>query len=218
MTALVLALRGAAAVAVLTSLAGGLPPIVRVGLAAVFGLWAMIAAGVAVPDDVTWLIAARELVIGATLGIVAVVPFVAARFAGALVDRVNAQARLVGAHGPYGALFGVLAAAVFVGIDGHVAFVTAIADSFAAVPAIAETQPRVLDALGALIGAGVRLAVPWLVTALVVELAVGVGARVAGRTGLHAPVAAAVPAALAMMTAALISTLAIAMAALIRAG
>ncbi len=218
MTALVLALRGAAAVAVLTSLAGGIPGIVRVGLAAVFGLWAMIAAGMAVPDDVTWLIAARELVIGATLGIVAVVPLLAARIAGSLVDLVNGPGRLAAGRGPYGALFGVLAAAVFVGIDGHVAFVTAIAESFAAVPAIAETQPRVLDALGALIGAGVRLAVPWLVTAMVVELAMGVGARVAGRTGLHAPVAAAVPAALAMMTAALISTLAIAIAALIRAG
>lgn len=217
MSMLILALRGAAAVAVLTTLAGGLPSLVRLGLAVVFGLWTMLAAGSTVPDDAGLVIAARELVIGATLGIVAVVPLLAAKLAGQLVDLVALGTHARGARGPYATLFGVLAAAVFVGIDGHVTFVTSIAESFATVPAITEVQPRVLDALGALIAAGVKLAVPWLVTAVVVELAVGAGARVAGRTALHAPVAAAVPAALAMMTAALISTLAIALAAMIRA-
>jgi len=216
MSTLVLALRGAAAIAVLTTLAGGIPSLVRLGLAVVFGLWAMLAAGVAVPEDAGLVLAARELVIGATLGIVAVVPLLAARFAGQLVDVVALGAQARGQRGPYASLFGVLAAAVFVGIDGHVGFVTAIAESFATVPAITDVQPRVVEALGGLIAAGVKLAVPWLVTAVVVELAVGAGTRVAGRTALHAPVAAAVPAALAMMTAALISTLAIAMAALIR--
>lgn len=216
MSMLILALRGAAAVAVLTTLAGGLPSIVRLGLAAMFGLWSMLAAGATVPDDGGLLIAARELVIGATLGIVAAVPLLAARVAGQLVDLVAFGTHARGARGPYSTLFAVLAAAVFVGIDGHVTFATTIADSFAAVPAITEVQPRVLDALGALIAAGVTLAVPWLVTAVVVELAMGSGSRVAGRTFLHAPVAAAVPAALAMMTAALISTLAIAIAASIR--
>ncbi len=217
MSTLILALRGAAAVAVLTTLAGGLPSIVRLGLAIVVGLWVMLAAGAPVPDDAgLLLLAARELVIGATLGIVAVVPLLAAKLAGQLVDLVAVGTHARGARGPYSTLFGVLAAAVFVGIDGHVTFVTSIAETFATVPAITEVQPRVLDALGALIAAGVTLAVPWLVTAIVVELAIGAGSRVAGRTALHAPVAAAVPAALAMMTAALISTLAIALAAMIR--
>jgi len=54
------------------------------------------------------------------------------------------------------------------------------------------------------------------VTAAVVELAVGVGTRVAGRAGLFVPRGAAVPAALAMMTAALGATLAVAIAALVR--
>lgn len=216
MSLLVLALRGAAAVAILTTLVGGIPAVVRVGLAGVFGLWAVIAAGIALPPEVSWIVIARELVIGATLGVVSAVPLLAARIAGTLVDRVDRPSR--SGQGPYGALFGVLAAAVFVGIDGHVAFASAIAESHVAIPAVAEVQPRVLDALGALIGAGVQLAIPWLITAVVVELAVGAGVRVAGRTGLHAPVAAAVPAALVMMTAALISTLAIALAALIRGG
>lgn len=216
MSALLLALRGAAAVAVLTTLVGGIPSIVRLGLAAVFGLWAMIASGAALPDDASVILAARELVIGATLGIVATVPLLAAKLAGQLVDQVALGAQARGAQGPYSALFGVLAAAVFVGIDGHIAFATAISDSYATAPALTEVQPRVLDALGGLIAAGVKLAVPWLVTAAVVQLAVGAGSRIAGRSALHAPVAAAVPAALAMMTAALISTLAIAIAAAIR--
>jgi flagellar biosynthesis protein FliR len=212
MTAFVMALRGAAAVLVLTTLAGGIPRTVRMGLAVVFGLWAMLVTGSIVPDGVTWVVAARELVIGATLGIVAVVPLLAAQFAGRLVDLALPQRT----PGPYAALFGVLAAAVFVGIDGHVAFASGIAESYTNVPIVLDTQPRVLDALGALISAGTKLAIPWLVTAVVVELAVGVGTRVANRSAAHAPAAAAVPAALAMMTAALISTLAIAIAALVR--
>jgi flagellar biosynthetic protein FliR len=211
-TTLVLALRGAAAIAVLTTLAGGIPRIVQVGLAVVFGLWASLAAGAAPIDDGLLLVAARELIVGATLGVVAVVPLLAAATAGRLVDLPVGR----GAAGPYSALFGVLAAAVFVGIDGHVAVVTAITESYRAVPALATTQPRVLDALGGLVTAAVRLAVPWLITAAVVEIAVGAGTRLAGRAGQHAPGAVAVPAALVMMTATLVSTLAVAIAALVR--
>ena len=75
---------------------------------------------------------------------------------------------------------------------------------------------RALAALGALVPAAVRLAVPWLVTATVVQLAAGVGLRLAGRAGAHGPSAAAAPAALVMMTAALVGTLAVAIAALVR--
>ncbi|MBS1121426.1 MAG: Bacterial export protein, family 1 [Deltaproteobacteria bacterium] len=209
-TVLVLALRGAAAILVLTTLVGGIPRIVQLGLAIVFGLWTACLVGTPAIDEGLALVAMRELIVGATLGIVAVIPLVAAAMAGRLVDVAG------NARGPYGALFGVLAAAVFVGIDGHVAVVAAIADSFVAVPALADTQPRVLAAIGGLVMAAVRLAVPWLVTAAVVELAVGVGTRVAGRAGLFVPRGAAVPAALAMMTAALVATLAVAIAALVR--
>jgi flagellar biosynthesis protein FliR len=213
MTQLVLALRGAAAVAILTTLVGGLPRVVQLGLAVAFGLWAMLVASPPPPPDgLIWLVAVRELAIGATLGIVAAVPLLAAAMAGKLVD-VAQQSR---GEGPYAALFGVLAAAVFVGIDGHVTFATAIAESYGAAPSIGETQPRVMTALAGLIGAGVKLAVPWLVTAVVVELARGVGVRIGGRAAQHAPAAIAVPAAIAMMTAALIATLAVAIAAAIR--
>jgi hypothetical protein len=133
----------------------------------------------------------------------AAVPLVAARMAGQLVDWAGQQK-------VYGTLFGVLAAAVFVGIDGHVAVVEAIVESHRV------ATPTVMAALGALVPAAVRLAVPWLVTVAVVQIAVGAGVRVAGRAGAHAPAAAAVPAALVMITASLVSVLAIAIAALIR--
>jgi len=208
---LVLALRGAAAIAVLTTLVGGLPRIVQLGLAITFGLWSAWIAAPPVADTSMWLVAAHELLVGATLGILAAVPLLAAATAGRLVD-VASSAR----QGPYAPLFALLAAAVFVGIDGHVVVVTAVVDSYRAVPAIASVQPRVLAAIAGLVPAGVALAVPWLVTAAVIEIAAGAGIRLAGRAGVHVPTAAAVPAALVMMTATLVATLAVAIAALVR--
>lgn len=215
----VLALRGAAAVFLLATLVGGVPPLVRLGVAVATGAWTaaatLAAAPVGLAAGALAAIAVRELVIGATIGVVAAVPLLAIATAGRWVDRAAGEAR----HGPYRVLFGLLGAAVFVGVDGHVAVVAAILDSAAIVPAFARgAQPRVIDALGGLLGAALRLAIPWLVTAAVVELAAGVGARVAGRIGPHASAAtgAAVPAALAMITAALLATLAVAMAAVVR--
>lgn len=211
MGTLVLALRGAAAIAVLTTVVGGIPRVVQLGLAAVLGLWSAILASSLAPPEASLLVAAHELVVGATLGLLAALPLLAAAAAGRLVD-VTQSAR----QGPYAGLFAVLAGAVFVGIDGHVALVTAVVDSFRTAPAVATTAPRVLAAIGGLIPSAVALAIPWLVTAAVVEVAVGAGVRVAGRAGPHAPVAAAVPAALVVITAALVSTLAVAIAALVR--
>jgi flagellar biosynthesis protein FliR len=212
MTTLVLALRGAAAVAVLVTLAGGMPRIVQAGLAVLVGLWSAAMCGAPVPGEALWLVAARELVVGATLGILTALPLVAVATAGRLADRSSHAPT----RGPYGALFGVLAAAVFVGIDGHVAFVTAIVTSFQRVPAVAAAEPGVLAALAGLLPSAVQLAIPWLVTAAVVEISMGVAVRLAGRAALHSPLAAATPAALVMMTASLVGTLAVAIAALVR--
>lgn len=208
---LVLTLRGAAAILVLTTLVGALPRVVQLGTSAAVGVWAALLAGGAAPDAPLGLVAARELAVGATLGILAAVPLLAAAMAGRLVDAAASARR-----GPYAPLFAILAAAVFVGIDGHVAVVTGVVDSFHAVPAIAHIEPRVVDGLGGLVPAAVTLAVPWLVTAAVVEIAVGAGLRLAARAGVHAPVATAVPAALVMITATLIASLAVAIAALVR--
>jgi flagellar biosynthesis protein FliR len=207
---LVFALRGAAAVGVLALIVGGIPRIVALGLAAFIGLWTALMVQVPL-DGPVLVIAARELVLGATIGIIAALPLLAAAFAGRLVDIASGQRGEA-----YRGVLTVIAAAVFVGIDGHVTLVTSIVESFRNVPV--TTQPRVLDVIGGLVGSAATLAIPWLVTAAVVEIAVGIGMRVAGRPGHGTPAAAAVPAALVMMTAALVATFAIAFAALVRSG
>lgn len=217
MTALVFALRGAAAVAVLVVLVGGLPRVVQAGLAVGSGLWTAAIAGapaVVAGDAALWLVAVHELVIGATMGILAGLPLLAVATAGRLVDAAGGGGGRRG--GPYGALFSVLGAAVFVGIDGHVAVVAAIASSFREMPSLASTQPRVLGALSGLVPIAAQLAIPWLITAAVVEISAGVAARLAGRAARHGPTAAAAPAALVMMTASLVGTLAVAIAAIVR--
>jgi flagellar biosynthesis protein FliR len=213
LTVAVLALRGFAAIVVLTTLVGGIPRVAQAALAVTLGLWSgLLVAGVH-PIDVSVAAAVHELAIGAALGVMGAVPLLAASMAGRLVD-IAATGSAQG--GPYGWLFGILAAAVFVGIDGHVAVITGIVDSHDATRSIVGAQPSVLAAIAQLIPAGIRLAVPWLVTAAVVQIAVGVGTRLAARAGAHAPAAAAVPAALVMMTASLVAMLAIAMAAVMR--
>src|SRR3569623_3816781 len=132
--------------------------------------------------------------------------------AGRMID-IAATGR---AQGPYAALFGVLAAAVFVGIDGHVAVIEAIVMSHRDVPALAAARIDVLAALGQLVPVAVRLAVPWLVTAPVLQVAAGAGTRLAGRASASVPGAVAVPAALVMLTASLVATLAVALAAVLR--
>lgn len=218
MTVLVLALRGAAAIAILTTLVGGIPRLAQACLAATIGLWSamMVLPGAAVAPS--WIAAIHELVIGATLGVVAAVPLLAAQSAGRIVDLAGSRR----SQGPYGLLFGVLAAAVFVGINGHVAVMRTIVESHRAIPGLVGdpdafgSRATVLASLAKLIPAAIRLAAPWLVTAAVVEIAVGVGVRVASRSSAHVPTTAAVPAALVMMTASLVATLAITMAAIMR--
>lgn len=213
MTLVVLALRGAAAILVLTTLVGGIPRIASAALAATLGLWsaAMLAPSY-VGIELSWVVAISEVAIGAALGVLGALPLLTAAAAGRLVD----LAATGKAQGTYSLLFGVLAAAVFVGIDGHVAVMRALVESHASIPAIGDARATVLASLGHLVPAAVKLAVPWLVTAAVIQIALGVGMRVAGRASAFAPSAAAVPAALVMMTASLVATLAVAMAALMR--
>jgi flagellar biosynthesis protein FliR len=219
--AIVLSLRGIAAIAVLTTITGGIPRVAQAALALGLGAWSALLVGGFVGNvpvaawPLGWAtleIALRELAIGAALGVVASLPLVAAAIAGRLAD-IAAWGR---PRGPYEALFGVLAAAVFVAIDGHVAVVRALVDSHLAVPALATARAGVLASIAALIPAAVRLAVPWLVTGAVVQIAAGASARLAGRASSHLPTSAGVPAALAMMSAALVGTLAIGIATLVR--
>jgi flagellar biosynthesis protein FliR len=215
LAAAIFALRGAAAVAVLVAVVGGVPTVIRFALAAGLGVWSGLLAAtgdvaVAPPVGAPALAlvdaAAREIAIGAALGVAAAVPLAAVAAAGALVDTA---ARL--RRGPYGPLFAVVAAAVFVGIDGHVAMIAAVVESFRVVP-----QPSVAATIAHLLPIAARLAAPWLVTAAVVEIAAGAATRVAARAAAVAPLSAAVPAAVAMMTASLVGVFAIAVATAIR--
>lgn len=212
MTIIVLALRGLAAIVVLTTLVGGIPRVAQAVLAVTLGLWSALLLVTTHALAPSLPVAIHELAIGAALGVLGAVPLLAASAAGRLVD----IAATGSASGPYGLFFGMLAAAVFVGVDGHVAMITAIVDSHDSMPVITSARASVLGAIVQLVPAAIRLAVPWLVTAAVVQVAVGVGTRLAARAGAHAPAAAAVPAALVMMTASLVATLAIAIAALVR--
>jgi flagellar biosynthesis protein FliR len=204
----ILALRGAAAIAVLTTLVGGIPRLVQAALAATIGLWSAIVVAPEHAVDATVAHAVEELAIGAALGVAASLPLMALAAAGRLVD-LAATGR---AQGPYAALFGLVAAAVFVGVNGHVAVIAAVVASHHTISTFAGVRPGVLEAIYGLVPVAIRLAVPWLVTAAVVQLAVGAGQRVAARAAPHVPAGAAVPAALVMMTAALLSVLAVAAA------
>jgi flagellar biosynthesis protein FliR len=207
---------------VLTLLVGGIPRVLQIGIAAMVGLWssvilmpthdATVAAAASFTDLGAWSIAVQELALGAALGVMSAVPLLASIAAGRLVDIADSGR----ARGPYATFFGVLAAAVFVGIDGHVTVMTAIVESHRNVSSLVGTAPTVLTAIAKLVPAAVKLAVPWLITAAVVQIAVGVGTRVAARSAAYVPAAAAVPAALVMMSASLVATLAIAMAAVVR--
>src|SRR5262245_57534221 len=125
MTVVVLALRGVVAILVLTTLVGGIPRVAQAALSVTLGLWSALLLAPTHALEPSLAAAIHELAIGAALGVLGAVPLLAASAAGRLVD-VAATGR---AQGPYGLFFGVLAAAVFVGIDGHVAFITAIVDS-----------------------------------------------------------------------------------------
>ncbi len=207
------ALRGATAVAIVSTIAGVVPRGVRIGLSVGVGLWTALVVGrsAVAPGRSPWLLAAHEVVIGAALGMSAAIPLLVASAAGRLVDAPAWDSR----RGPHGALFAVLGAAVFVGVDGHVAVVAAIVDSHRSVSVLGESTPSLLSAVMTLFPAAISIAMPWLVAVAVVHLAIGVGVRVGARGAAFLPAAAAVPASLVMMTAALVSTAAIAIARLV---
>jgi flagellar biosynthesis protein FliR len=204
-------LRGFAAVGAMTSLVGGIPRWIQALLAVSCGAWTAVVIGARVHEP-AWPVALAELVLGAALGVVAAVPLVAARAAGSLVDWAAASR----AGGPYEALFGVLAGAVFLGIDGHIAVVEAVVHSHREMPMLGRQGAGVVAAIGRLVPTAIRLAMPWLVTAAIVQLSIGVGSRLAGRASAHVPHALGVPAALVMMTATLVGTLSIAVIAVVR--
>jgi flagellar biosynthesis protein FliR len=205
MTLALFAVRGFAAIGVMLAIVG-MARTVALALALAVGVWSALLVAPRLPMFFSIAFVGQELAIGAALGVAAAVPLVAARIAGTLVDRG------AGVRGSYGGLLDVIAAAVFVGLDGHVAVVRAVVESHRALPALAGQRTHVLAALASLVPSALALALPWLVTATVIWLAIGVSSRVAARTAQSLPSAAGAAVVVAMMSAAFVSVFAVGVA------
>lgn len=180
-TWVVASLRPIAALTVLALIVAPLPRWLGAAIGAAIGLFvaATVPAAATATAGLEVVTAAREIVVGGALGLVAALPLVALGWSAAVID--------VAAGEPGARTIVMLAGgAVFAGIGGPALVAAAIVHSYAAIP-IAGSPPAVVPAIAALAAAAVRLAAPFLVGAAVVEVAVGAVGRAAGAPRL-APV------------------------------
>lgn len=222
--ALVLAAaRVAPAVLLAPAVAGlPLPRLAQAALALV--LAAVVAGGLAdagaalavAPPGARALLVAREVLIGALLGLAAAVPLAAARTAGGWIAAVDGDER-----GPWSTALALLGALVFFGVGGHLAVISALGLSYRALPVgggwPAALGPTVVDAGAAMLAAALVLAAPLVVTALVVGLASAVVERAGGLAGPVLPELALRRTALVLGGAAALVAIAVALAGDVRA-
>ena len=195
MTAWLLAsLRPIAALTVIALVAAPVPRWLGVPVGVAIGLFLATAMPASAPLDP--LLVAREVVVGAALGVVAAAPLVALGWSGRLVDAASGEP---GAR----AILGLAGAAVFAGIGGPALLAEALARSHVTVP-IAGPVPDVLPAIGGLLAAAVRLAVPFVVGAAVVEIAIAAVGRAAASPSLAAALPWRRGAVLALLSAGLV--------------
>lgn len=173
-------------------LVGRLPLALRLGFAA--ALAAALVPGLAVVPPAatlgapTLLALMLETLWGAALALCvrivfalvqAVVQWTGHTATGGLLALTDVQA--VATDAPLRALAGWLAALAFLGAGGHLLVVSALRDSFAAMPVAMLPTPDNLRALaesaGWLFATGAQLALPLLALALLVQLALGIVAR-----------------------------------------
>ncbi|MEW6119624.1 MAG: flagellar biosynthetic protein FliR [Pseudomonadota bacterium] len=172
-------------------LAGRLPVYLRLLLAV--ALAAVLAPGLALPPTAalgisTLLSVLLEAAWGAALALCVWLVFALAQVAlqwlghtatGGLLALTDAQGQ--DADAPWRALAGWLAALAFLGASGHLLVVSALRDSFAAMPvAMLPTPDNLLafaQAASWLFAVGMQLALPLLALALLIQLALGVIAR-----------------------------------------
>lgn len=148
------------------------------------------------------LVAIRELAVGVAAGFVVTLAFHAAAAAGYLADvfrgahaaSVLAPAQAADWPSPLGALYTMLATVIFLEIGGLSRVVSALMQSYAAIPlgvrASSAVQMRnvgLVVALGSarLVAAALALAAPVLVASLLADLALGALARVAPQLPVH---------------------------------
>jgi flagellar biosynthetic protein FliR len=162
------------------------------------------------------LILAYQIVIGLAIGFALRLVFVAVEMAGDLIglqmglgfamfyDPGNVQ------HTPIlGQFLGLLATLIFLSINGHLLIISALVDSFHTLPITVEPMQggffQTLARHGAIIfAAGLQLALPLIVTMLVVNLSLGVLTRAAPQLNIFA---VGFPVTLAIGFAALVLTL-----------
>ena len=179
-----------------------IPVRIRIGLA--IGITLVLAPTLPTPPAIAptsaagMLILATQLVIGLAIGFVLRLVFTAVEMAGDLIglqmglgfamfyDPANVQ------HTPIiGQFMGLLATLAFLAINGHLMVISALADSFRALPiAASPLGANLFEALsrhGAIVFvAGLQLALPLIVTMLVVNLALGVLTRAAPQLNIFA--------------------------------
>ena len=165
------------------------PPMVRIGLSVLLAL--IVAPVVTLPAVGTGLvlIVARELVIGASIGLAIHIVVSAAELAGYLAG-FQAGFSIAAIIDPQrgvrnnmiASLYGLLTLFIFFAIDGHHAVLVALVDSYAALPIGSGSinqalVPSVAGALGLVFTYGVRLAAPVVLALLIVELGLGLIVR-----------------------------------------
>lgn len=175
---------------------------VRIGLA--IGITLVIAPSLPPMPDVApgsaagMLILAYQMVIGLAIGFALRLVFTAVEMAGDLIglqmglgfamfyDPANVQ------HTPIlGQFLGLLATLVFLSINGHLLIVSALVESFRTLPIVLEPLQggffQTIARHGAIIFlAGLQIALPLIVTMLVVNLALGVLTRAAPQLNIFA--------------------------------
>jgi flagellar biosynthetic protein FliR len=196
--ALVLALARVAPLVLIAPALGGipLPRVVQAALALVVAL--VIASGLALPGadggvapaamlaGASWgervALLGREVMIGATLGVVAAVPLLAAAAAGAWAA-ASSGTDDAGVD-TWSWFFPITAAMVFFAVGGHLAVIGALGLSYRALPAGGGAAIAPGDALAVvvaagaqMIAAGLALAAPLVVAALLATLLTGVVER-----------------------------------------
>jgi flagellar biosynthetic protein FliR len=179
-----------------------IPARVRIGLA--IGIVIVLVPALPAPPAVApgsaagMVILATQMVIGLAIGFALRLVFVAVEMAGDLIgtqmglgfamfyDPGNVQ------HTPIlGQFMGLLATLVFLAINGHLMIIAALAQSFQALPITAAPLGaglfEVLARYGGIVfAAGLQLALPLIVTMLVVNLALGVLTRAAPQLNIFA--------------------------------
>jgi flagellar biosynthetic protein FliR len=197
-----------------------IPVRIRIGLA--IGIALVLAPTLPTPPAIApasaagMLILATQVVIGLAIGFVLRLVFVAVEMAGDLIglqmglgfamfyDPGNVQ------HTPIlGQFMGLVATLAFLAINGHLMVISALAESFHTLPItpspLGANLFEVLARYGAVVfAAGLQLALPLIVTMLVVNLALGVLTRAAPQLNIFA---VGFPLTLAIGFAALILTL-----------